>query len=87
MIKSVLGIDDPISVKGITIIPVVKLSLHYSFTAGISIFSTKQPIAAVMVSLSQKKAFKISGEEMPLEQLIQEVPQIKETLERIQSSL
>jgi uncharacterized spore protein YtfJ len=84
MTKTVLGIDKPVSVKGFTIIPVVKLSLHYSFAAGISIFSIKQPIATVIVSASQRKAISITGETISLEQLIQEVPSIKETLEEIQ---
>lgn len=87
MTKNVLGIENPVSVNGLTIIPVVKLSLNYSFAAGISVFSTKQPIAAVIVSPSQKRAFRVTGEEIPLEQLIKEIPGIKETLEKIQPSL
>lgn len=87
MTKTVLDIDNPVAVKGFTIIPVVKLSLHYSFAAGIWVFSTKQPIAAVIISPSQKRAINMAGEEIPLEQLIQEVPNIKETLKGIQPSL
>jgi uncharacterized spore protein YtfJ len=87
MTKSVLTIDNPVSVKGLTIIPVVKLSLHYSFTAGISIFSIKQPIAAIIISPLQRKALRITGEEIPLEQLLQEVPEIVKALERVQPAL
>lgn len=86
MTNTVLGIDNPVSVNGFTIIPVVKLSIHYSFSAGVSIFSTRQPIAAVIISSSQKRAISITGEEMSLEGLIQEIPGIKETLEKIQLS-
>jgi len=84
MTKTILSTDKPVSVNGFSIIPVVKFSLHYSFAAGISIFSIKQPIAVVIVSPSQIKAISITGETIALEQLIQEVPSIKETLEEIQ---
>lgn len=87
MIKNVIGIDDPVSVRGTTIIPIVKLSLHYSSKAGVSIFSTRQPIAAMIISPSQKKALRITGEEVPLEQLMQEFPEIKKTLEKFQPDL
>lgn len=87
MIKSVVGIDNPVSVRGITIIPIVKLSLHYSLKAGISIFSTRQPVAVVMISPLQNKSFRITGEEVPLEQLMQEFPEVRETLEKFQPDL
>ena len=87
MTKNILTTDNPVSVRGLTIIPVVKLSLHYSFAAGISIFSTKQPIAVVLLSQSQKKALRITGEEILLEQLMLEVPDLKETLERVTTVL
>ena len=83
MTKNILTTDNPVSVRGLIIIPVVKLSLHYSFAAGVSVFSTKQPIAVVLVAQSQKKALRITGEEVPLKQLMLEVPDLKETLERI----
>jgi uncharacterized spore protein YtfJ len=87
MTKNVLTIDNPVSVKGLTIIPVVRFSLHYSFTPCISVFSIKQPIAAIVISPLQRKALRITGEEIPLEQLLQEVPEIKKTLEKIPPAL
>jgi hypothetical protein len=80
MEKSITGIDKPVSVKGFTIIPVWEIHSHYSTAAGIAITSTKQATAVVIVSPSTRKAFKISGEEIPLEKLLQEVPDIKEAL-------
>lgn len=81
MEKSVVSLDKPISLRGLTIVPVVKLSTHYSFAAGIAVMSTRQPIAAVIISPSQKKALRITGEEISLEQLAAEFPTLTEPLE------
>lgn len=81
MEKSVVSLDNPISIRGLTVIPVVKFSLNYSFAAGIAVMSTKQPVAAVIISPSQKKAFRMTGEEVSLEQLATEFPAIREPLE------
>jgi uncharacterized spore protein YtfJ len=43
----------------------------------------KQPVAVVAISVSGKRAFRVTGEEVSMEELIQEVPGIKETLEGI----
>jgi hypothetical protein len=80
MEKSITGIDKPVYAKGFTIIPVWKIHSHYSTAAGIAITSIKQATAVVIISPLTKKAFKISGEEIPLGQLLQEVPDIKEAL-------
>jgi len=82
MEKSTVNLDNPVAIREVTIIPVVRVSLHYSFAAGISVMSTKQPIAAVILSPSQKKVFRISGEEVTLEQLAEEFPILREPLEK-----
>ena len=79
-----LEIDNPVAVAGVTIIPVAKVSLNYWHgDSGISFFGVKQPIDVVVISSSEKRAFRITGEEVSLDQLIQEVPGIEETVERI----
>ena len=84
MEKSVVSLDKPISIRGLTIVPVVKLSTHYSFAAGIAVMSTRQAVAAVIISPSQKKAFRTTGEEISLEQLVAEFPTLREPLENTQ---
>ncbi|MFC1965119.1 hypothetical protein ACFLWG_03875 [Chloroflexota bacterium] len=77
-------IDNPVTVAGITLIPVAKVSLsHWHGNRGTSFFGFKQPIGVVVVSPSARRAFRITGEKVSLDQFIQEVPGIKEILEGI----
>jgi len=84
MEKKEVEIGSPVTVAGVTLIPVIKVSLNYWRRNGsLSFFGVKQPIGVVVVSPSAKRAFRITGEEVPLDQFIQEVPGIKEVLEGI----
>ena len=79
--KREVEISNPVTIAGVTLIPVIKASLYYWHSnRGISFFSLKQPLNVIVVSPSGKKAFRITGEEVSLEQLIQEVPGIQEIL-------
>ena len=80
MEKSTLSIDSPVSARGLTIIPVVRTSINYSLAAGVSAFITKQPLAVVFISPLEKKSFRITGEEVTLEQLAVEFPPLKKSL-------
>ena len=82
MEKKELEIDKPVKIAGVIMIPIAKVSLNYwRSNSGISFFGVKQPVSVVVVSPLAKKAFRITGEEVLLDQLIQEVPGIKEVLE------
>jgi len=84
MEKEEVEIGNPVTAAGVTLIPVIKVSLNYWRRNGsLSFFGVKQPIGMVLVSPSGKRAFRITGEEVPLDQFIQEVPGIKEVLEGI----
>ncbi len=84
MEKKEIEIGSPVTVAGVTLIPVIKVSLNYWRRNGsLSFFGVKQPIGVVIVSPSVKRAFRITGEEVPLEQFIQEVPGMKEVSEGI----
>ena len=81
MEKKEVEIGSPVTVAGVTLIPVIKVSLNYWRRNGsLSFFGVKQPIGMVVVSPSGKRAFRITGEEVPLDQFIQEAPRIKEVL-------
>jgi hypothetical protein len=72
-------ISKPISVTGITLIPVTKISTNlWSARAGEAFLAAKQPIAIVVVSPQVKRAYRITGEEVSLDELIQEVPGLKD---------
>ncbi len=84
MEKKEVIIESPMTVAGITLIPVTELSLNYwRGKRGFSCFSVKQPVSLAVVSPSAKRAFRITGEEVSLDQLITEAPAIKEVLEGI----
>jgi len=81
MERKEVRLDNPVAFGGITLIPVTKVSLNcWRGKGGISFFGVKQPIGVVVVSPSAKRAFRITGEEVSLDQLILEVPSIKEVL-------
>lgn len=75
-------IGDPIIVRGVTLVPVIEQSLNYWYGKNpVSFFGVKQPVAIIVVSASGKRAYRASGEEVSLAQLIQEIPGIGELLE------
>ena len=84
MEKEEVGIDNPVTVAGITLIPVTRVALNYwCGNSNISFFGIKQPVGVIVVSPSTKRAFRITGEEVSLDQLISEVPVVEEVLEGI----
>ena len=77
-------VESPLAVAGLTLVPVVRVSLNYwRGKAGVSCYGTKQPVGVVVVSPTDKRAFRIGGEEVPLTQFIQEVPEIRGLLGKI----
>lgn len=84
MEKKEIAIDNPVTIAGLTIIPVVQVLLNsWQVKGNASFFGLKQPVAVIVVSPLAKRAFRITGEEVSIEQLIQEAPGIKERLERL----
>ena len=82
MEKEEIRLEAPFAVAGVTLVPIVKTSLNCWHSKGcVSVFGTKQPISLVVVSPQVKRAFRINGEEVSLDQLTKEVPGIKEILE------
>ena len=84
MEREEIRIESPIAVAGVTIVPVVKVSLNNWHSKGrLSLFGTKQPVSVVVVSRQVRRAFRIDGEEIPLDQLSKEVRGIEEVLEGV----
>ena len=74
--------DAPITVADVTVIPVTESVSHcWNGKRVVSFFGVKRPVGVVMVSPSWRKAFRITGEEIPVAQFIQEAPGIKELLD------
>jgi hypothetical protein len=77
--------DKPVTVNGVTLIPVIRLSLNCQRIGNsISCFGTKQPSNIVVVSQTTRRAFNITGEEVSLDQLVQDAPSIEELVGRRQ---
>lgn len=82
MEKEEIRIEAPFAVAGVTLVPIVKARLNcWQSKRRLSFFGTKQPVSVVVVSPQAKRAFRINGEEVSLDQLAKEVPGIKEILE------
>jgi hypothetical protein len=88
MEKQKVAIGKPVAVRGVTLVPLEKVSLNYwrSMPRGVWSVAIKQPLAVVVVSPPVRRAFRITGEEIPLDQLILEAPGIEEVLADIQAS-
>jgi len=81
MEKKEVTIDNPVSVAGVTLIPIVESSVKYMCSQRrIAAYGTVQPVSIVIVTPSGRSAFRITGEEVSLDQLGKEVPAIKKLL-------
>ena len=77
-------VEGPITVAEVTLIPVARVSLNsWQVKGNVSFFGVKQAMGVVVVSPSVRRAFRASGEEVPLDRFIQEAPGIEEILEKI----
>jgi len=79
MEKKKIIVEKAVILAGLSVIPVVEVLLQYGENKmGISCFYSKKPLAIVISSGSEKKAIRITGEEVPLDQLIQDIPILKQ---------
>jgi hypothetical protein len=60
---------------------------HWHGKRGIACSGSRQPVGIILVTPSAKRAFRLTGEEITLDQLAQEIPDIRQTLEEIESGL
>jgi hypothetical protein len=83
MEKTDVTIDDPIVLDRLTIIPVVSLSLNcWHFDNFTSACGVKNLVAFLVISPTERRADGASGEEVSTNQFIEELPGLKEILER-----
>jgi hypothetical protein len=84
MEKKEVTIEKPVTVGELTLVPVVQVLVnHWRVSSNTSFFSVKQPVAVIVISPLAKRAFRVTGGEVSLDQLIQEMPVIGEMLERV----
>lgn len=78
-----IGIDKPVTVDGVTLISVTKSLLNCQHIDNrILCFGAKHPFIIVALSQTMRQAFDITGQEIALDQLIQDIPGIKEIMEK-----
>lgn len=79
-----IRVDDPIVLGGLTLIPVVEMSRHcWQLDSVTSVCGVKTPIAVIIVSPTCKSAYRTSGEDVSIDELIEEVPVLTEILESL----
>ena len=75
--EKIVTIEGPFVIGGVTLIAVVRSSLTCKCSdKGIWLFGIKFPIALVLISDSSKQAYRTNGEEVSIEQLMEENPEI-----------
>lgn len=80
-----ITVGEPIMISGATIVPVITTSARcYRLNGSLSVFGSKQLRYIMLVKGSATKAFRITGEEVTLEQLIEELPHLKAVLDSAQ---
>jgi len=72
----------PITVGGITLLPIVRTSISYrNVNSGIVCFGSKNPVGVVIISPKWKSAINVAGEEVPIDQYMEQVAGLKELLQ------
>jgi uncharacterized spore protein YtfJ len=84
MEKEEITISNLVTVAGMTIVAIAKASLNASHgKQGTAFFGSIRPESVIIITPQGKRAFRITGEEVTLEQLTQEFPDISEKLEAV----
>ena len=74
-------IAGPMAISGISLLLVVKQSVHCQPAGGNLFFSgLKQPVSLVVNLESGRKAFDMGGNELPIGKLLEEAPDLADAL-------
>ena len=74
----------PVTIARITIVPVSRVTINATHgKRGITVFGSIHPDSILVATSSTKKAFRTSGEEVSIDELLEEYPDIPEKLEEI----
>lgn len=82
MEKKEILVSNPITIAGMTIVPVSKVSTNTGHgNWGAAFYGSIQPVSVIIITPSGKRSFRVNGEEVTLDQLVQEFPSISQKLE------
>ncbi|MFC1942838.1 hypothetical protein ACFLWU_06470 [Chloroflexota bacterium] len=77
MEKKEIKIGNRITVAGVTLIPVSKVTAKcWQGKRGFTFSGSKQPDSIVVITPTGKKAFNVTGEEIDLDELARQIPEI-----------
>lgn len=77
-------VDNPVTVGGTTLIPMARVSLNcWCGKSAATFFGNKQPTAVAVISRTVRKAFRITGEEISLDALVEEVDGLQRILDML----
>jgi len=84
MEKEKIVIETPRIFAGVTLLSIARCHTYCGRSEGrFFAFGVKKPVSIVVLSSHGRQAFRVSGEEVSLEQLIDETPGLKKTLEKL----
>lgn len=82
MEKREIKIDTALNIHGLTLIPVIEISLqHRYYNNFLSCYYSRSPVIVLIVTAQTAKALHISGKELPLKELCRLVPEIAEIVD------
>ncbi len=75
--------DSPVSIGEIKLIPIVNILTHCWIKKGRAAYSVvKKPLAVVIVSQTEKKAFDMNGQVLSVDELAEDITGLKELLSK-----
>ena len=81
MEKQELKIENPATVNGVTVIPVVNiLRKQICQKNSAYIYVEKKPVAVIVLRLHGYSAYGANGEEIPLQELLRELPELADLI-------
>ncbi len=81
MEKKEITFTNLVTVAGLSLITVSRVKIECLHSKrGIAFWGSKQPDSIIITTPSAKRAFRITGEEVSLDQLVREIPDLAATL-------
>lgn len=77
-------IEKHLEIDGLILLAIAEINLNCQQSRqGISFFGTKQPLGIIFSDGVQKTALRVNGEEVSLAQIMDEIPDIMESLDNL----
>ena len=81
--KKEIIVGHPLTFSGLTLIPIMETRLyHWRYRNSFSFLGSKQAISIIVVTPTLTKAFKVNGEEVSLEELKREFPDLETKMDK-----